>query len=184
MNQKIDKHSQRFNREHQYYKNLLQNLTDEQLAFRLSENKWSIIQTIYHVYLSESSIIDFILQFSFERKSEKLGFTSKFSSFLTNAGLRSSLKFKAPTKYLETFPEPIDKDALMLEWSLKTESFDLFLRNFDDRRIKLFIFKHPLAGKFNLSQTLGFMYYHKVHHRKQIEKLMKQSNYPKAGNGK
>ena len=179
MEAKIEKYYQRLFQEHEYSDRLLAELDKQQLEFRARNDKWNIEEILYHIYLSESGILRFMQNFSFERKNELLGFSSKYRSFLMNVFLQTPVKFKAPTRYLEQFPEVIQPAELRKDNQEVYAQMKSFLEEFDQSKLPYFIFKHPVVGKMNLSQTLGFMYRHKVHHRKQIENLLNHKNFPK-----
>ena len=118
MHPKVIKQLSRSDTNFQFYSKVLSDLDPEQLNFRPDSKKWSILQTAYHLFLSESMIHKSIMKFSFEIKNEKLGMGAKFRSFLTNIALDSNVKFKAPTSQLEDFPDSIDAVELLEQWKI------------------------------------------------------------------
>jgi DinB family protein len=179
MNPKIEILIQRSGELHFYFKDLLNQLTLPQLDYRENDTKWSIAEIIYHVYLSEKLPCNFMINFSFERKNQVLGIKARIRSLILNIVLNSKLKFKAPVNAIENFPEVIDPQELINKWDRSNKEFLDYLENFNSDKLKNFIFKHPLAGKLNILQTLEFINSHMVHHKKQIERIKKLDNFPK-----
>jgi len=179
MNPKIEKLLQRSDELHIYYKDLLNQFTRAQLDYREYDTKWSIAEIIYHVYLAEKLPCNFMINFSFERKNQVLGIKARIRSLILNIVLDSKLKFKAPVNTIENFPEVIDPQELINKWDRSSREFLNYLENFDPEKIKNFVFKHPLAGKLNILQTLKFINSHMTHHQIQIERIKNLNNFPK-----
>lgn len=179
MNPKIDKLIKRSGELHLYYEGLLNQFTRSQLDYRVHDAKWSIAEIIYHVYLAEKLSCNFIINFSFERKNQVLGIKARIRSLILNIVLNSKLKFKAPVKAIENFPEVIDPQELINKWDRSSREFREYLENFDPYKLKNFIFKHPLAGKLNILQALDFINSHMTHHKIQIERIKNLNNFPK-----
>ena len=140
MNSRIKSILQKSQTLHQEYYDILGSLSEDQLNYKYKEDKWSIVQIAYHIYLSDTGIQNVIMNWSFDRKNEKLGFKSKFNSFMINSALSTSMKFKAPLKTLEQFPEDISANELVNDWKLKCEKFDRFAGDFDESKLEYMVF--------------------------------------------
>jgi hypothetical protein len=179
MDPRIKKQLHRSDQLFGFYTNILEDLNPEQLNFKPEKDKWSIVQIVYHLFTAETLIYHSLMNFSFDIKNEKLGLGSRIRSFLTNLMLNSTLKFKAPSSRLEQFPDEIDALALSENWKKKRNGFVDYLKKFREDKLSYRVFRHPVSGKFTLSQTLGFMNYHLKHHQRQIERIIDSENFPK-----
>lgn len=148
-----------------------------QLSFRTSPNKWSVLQILTHLYISEQ------LSFSYIKK-KSLGIDT-----LQDAGLKQTLlmpvlkisqrlplRFKAPTVVVEHTPEPLPLNNLIDHWNLLRLELRSHLENISDKHVHRLVYKHPIAGRLSLPQALQFFAEHINHHRPQIIKALKVSS--------
>lgn len=159
-----------------YYLKILDQYVPDQLVFSEGEGKWSILQLIDHLIKVESQTLQFMVNFDFSRKDEKLGLKTSFNAFLLQLALKSPIKFKVPANVL--LPQQKSKTSLLHEWKVLRGNFEDYLESFPTKKRDNFIFFHPRSGKLNIIQTLKFLNEHLAHHRAQIKRISKSKNFP------
>lgn len=147
-------------------------LSQEQLHFRRSPGKWTILQILDHIMTSEKLSVVYIKRKTSSGKSiERSGLRSRFRIFTLKLALNLPLKYKAPKISDSTGKNP-DYKELKTEWlEVRSELKELIL-TLDESTLMSQIFKHPIVGLLNMKQTLEFFEIHFVHHRKQIEEII------------
>ncbi|WKK84772.2 DinB family protein [Marivirga arenosa] len=182
MHSKIQKHWERYENGKQYYDALLKVFNDDQLNFQPSENAWSMLQVMQHLYTSESLSLKFLQNFDFNRKDEKLGLKAELKTMLLVNRLNSKKKFKAP-KVLSDNKSNLDirDDAHEFghQWQKLDQDLLSFLQDFPTDKINHFCFMHPAVGKQNVIQCLQFFVSHMKHHQHQIEAINHHKDFPK-----
>lgn len=149
--------------------------TNEELNKRPVEGKWSVLENINHLIVAESSSLKYM-----KKKFEYLGGTSENVKWgwlrykTLNLALASPLKFKAP-KVIENENnhEKFELNELKELWKQNREALTLFFNEFPRALGKKAIFRHPVAGRFNLNQTVSFFDDHFSRHEKQMRKILK-----------
>jgi hypothetical protein len=138
--------------------------------------KWSCAQIMLHINLSISGTIAYL-----EKKMqqpqliETTGIGAHLRSMLLNVALRSKMKFKAP-KGLDQFPETtLLKDIESITFK-NLEQLETLLNNFPANMLSKNVFKHPVAGRISMQQTLQFLDAHAVRHHKQMEHIIKKKS--------
>ncbi len=149
----------------------LNNIPLETLNYRPGQDKWSIIQIIFHLVKTER-ITEVAISNSVKH-SENLreaGFKESISSTILNLALKSPLKIKAPALLIK-IPETYDLNELIKKWKTVRENLFEILNDFPVNLINKNVFEHPYSSKMNISQTLDFLRLHLCHHLKQVEKI-------------
>lgn len=137
------------------------------------DGKWSIGQICYHLYMSESGTLQYIQKRIKEGKVTKTtGFNNFFNNTLLAIALKVPIKYKAP-KAVSEVPPKVDIKELMHAWEEQNEAFRDTIRNLPKSLADKEIFNHPIAGKFNIDQTINFIIEHYDHHLPQIKNLLK-----------
>lgn len=161
-----------------YIKELNEN-TAEQIKYKPDANTWSILEVVEHLIKVEAQTFGFIKKFDFGRKDEKVSLRSGISFLLLRLFFKFPRRIAIPTEKVK--PEgKHEKEELENEWNILRQEVKKTLQTFSEDKIKHFIFLHPVAGKLNILQTLGFIYLHMLHHRKQIIRIKNTSGYPKS----
>jgi hypothetical protein len=132
-----------------------------------------MIQVLSHLVTAENGVLAYIgKKMQDPSKIENNGMSGIFRSLLLSTILKLPLKFKAPP----ALPKPKNTESLAdlkANWEANTVKFEAIINNlppdFEDKQI----FKHPVAGKFNLEQTFDFIFDHMSHHLIQIENISK-----------
>ncbi len=146
---------------------------DDGLINKSVDGKWSIGQICYHLYISESGTLQYIQKRIKEGKvSKTTGFNNFFNNTLLAVALKMPLKYKAP-KSVSEVPQSVDIKDLLHAWDEQNHSFRETIRNMPKSYADKEIFKHPVAGKFNIDQTVNFIIEHFEHHLPQIKSILK-----------
>lgn len=147
----------------------------DDVAFKQPEapGKWSLSQVLMHLIQAEQSSLHYL-------KKKILGIDT-----LPKAGLDAAirlrilylsqalpLKFKAPAVVAQP---PGDKNVqeIFAYWEACRADLRVFLENFPEEAHNRLIYRHPVAGKFTLPQTLKFFQYHIMHHKRQVRRVLK-----------
>jgi hypothetical protein len=85
---------------------------------------------------------------------------------------RLPFKFKAPKTVVENTKPSTSLQELEQEWTTVRNELKIVLEKFNDDQIKRKIYKHVVAGKLNIQQTLLFFREHVIHHQQQIKRLL------------
>jgi uncharacterized damage-inducible protein DinB len=137
------------------------------------QESWSMIQVLSHLVTAENGVLAYIgKKMQDPSKIENNGITGIFRSLLLSILLKLPIKFKAPS----ALPKPKNTETLAelkANWETNAVKFKAIIDNlppnFEDKQI----FKHPVAGKFNLEQTFDFIFDHMSHHMIQLENISK-----------
>jgi hypothetical protein len=147
----------------------LESLPKNKLSF--SDNKWSVLQILYHVWLAEVSSEKYIrTKIQYPETIIKTPVLAYIRAFLTKYFLLLGISINAP-KHTTKFPEKISLKELQENWINSRASFSKLILELDQKNLSnKAIFRHPIMGRINLSLTLYFFKLHFNHHQKQINK--------------
>lgn len=154
-------------------------LSETQLHFRKSPEKWNILQILDHLMISEKLTVVYIKRKTSSGKEfEKSGVQTKFRILVLKLAFVLPFKYKAP-KVADTTGKDPDFEELTSGWKQIRKDTRELIQNLDDDTLKCEIFKHPIVGMLNMKQTLKFFEIHFNHHKKQIFELINHPLYPK-----
>ncbi|TXC81355.1 DinB family protein [Luteibaculum oceani] len=151
----------------------LSEFQDIDLQRETSESKWSAIQVLNHLYMTEKGTINF-LEKSLGKSDElgKVNFKNRFRAYLLQRFLKSKRKAKAPSK----LPDP-KNDTSLEELKSKFDRLhsqhDEFLNKVPSNIFGKTVFKHPYIGWMEINDVYRFMANHWAHHRHQLERIEK-----------
>jgi hypothetical protein len=152
----------------------LQAVDRNALTFKMNETKWSTIQICFHVIKSEQlTTLSLNKNLQLKDNLKKSGFISLVRDASLGLVLKSKIKLKAPA-IVAKMPDNYDFEELMKKWETIRVSLKNYLDNFPENYLRKEIYKHPIAGWLNLSQTLNFLQNHFDHHKVQIIKLIEE----------
>lgn len=150
----------------------LENLTEENLSYRIKADKWSITQIIFHLVKSEQlTLVAFNKNIADGGKLKKSGMMGKARHLGLSLALKSSLKFKAP-EMLSNMPEKYDAKELDKKWGTIRKNFSESLDKVPDSMLDRAVFNHPKAGWLSAEQMVDFLGDHFDHHYRQIINLI------------
>lgn len=136
-------------------------------------NKWSCAQILVHVNLSLAGTINYMnKKLQKPELIEKANMASWGRSKLLNLALKSNIKFKAP-KGLDILPTNTPLATIKATTQQNIDNLSALLDAFPDDLLNKNVFKHPVAGRISITQTLAFLNVHTQRHQHQIEQIIK-----------
>jgi uncharacterized damage-inducible protein DinB len=154
------------------------NLTEEQLKFRISSNKWTIAECAEHICLAELHFPQIVREelqkpVAPERRKKIKITNEKIIARLTNRRWKAKSPeiFKPSGKFL-TIEETINAFRLQ-----RNKTIDYVNTTNDDLRNHFW--KHPATGVVDLYQTMILMSAHLERHTAQIEEIKAFKDFPK-----
>lgn len=149
----------------------LQQWSPLELRTPSDQGAWNALQVVRHIIISEKGTLAYLLKktSSGPEGIEKSNSESKQSGEKLQKALKASEKWKAPQVLPD--PESIDLASSASYWGELRDQYDIFLNNLDPAFYDLQVFKHPLAGRIDLYDTLDFLSNHIQHHMYQLERI-------------
>jgi hypothetical protein len=152
----------------------LSKLPGEKLMYKSDSGHWSIDQILIHLLTSEQLTLTYLKKKSLG--AEQLGNSGPIEALkLTLLAISQRLpliKYKAPKVVVQNTPDVVTLSELIDRWNLSRRDLKNFLETVQDRNLHKLIFKHPVAGRFDVVQCLTFMREHFHHHLPQINRLL------------
>jgi len=137
-------------------------------VYTAPEGKWSPAQVVHHLYTSELGTVNYLKKKIEAEHVPNAGIRGFFASLLLKRALKNqNKKYKAP-KVLGEMPEKPDFEKLQTDFLNLRKELRSVLGRFDKRMAKKAYFKHPIAGRMNIYQTISFLEDHFDRHKKQI----------------
>lgn len=151
---------------------LIQNLSDEKVNQKPSQNEWSIAEVMAHLIQAESLSVQYINKKKQDpSKLEKNTLMNKIKAKWLVWAFYLPFKYKAPA-LVNHFKSEYILSELIQDWKKTRNQLKAIFENIDPKIQNKNLFKHPFAGRLNLAQMLDFMNIHIKRHTKQIEKLI------------
>jgi uncharacterized damage-inducible protein DinB len=136
-------------------------------------NGWSINQVIAHLIAAERlSVLYLRKKIQAINEVENTGLIEELKMIVIILSQRLPFKFKAPKTVVENTKSSTSIHQLEQEWNAVRNELKIVLEKFNDDQIKRKIYKHVVAGKLNIQQTLLFFREHIIHHQQQIKRLL------------
>ena len=82
------------------------------------------------------------------------------------------LKYNAPKHLKANTPEAVALEELDRRWTVLRNDLLQFLESIEESNVHKLVYKHPIAGRFDVIQCLQFMREHYLHHLPQIKRLL------------
>lgn len=162
------------------YNNYLEqtkSLSEEQFNFKPTEEKWSVAQVLHHIWFALDGTYLYIDKLmTKQNKFKQAGIVNVIRSFGLNTVLNSSLKLNAPKNVRNAVIKHATHQEIENLASATFQKFRQLLEKFPKELEDKEIYKHPIVGWVSMSQTLGFLKGHTIHHKMQIESLLKSIN--------
>jgi hypothetical protein len=143
--------------------------------YTLSKNgKWSLAQILTHLITSEKLSLGYMKKKSLGIDSlENSGLLEELRySILKASQYISFLKYKAPKLVVERTPPALSITDVKKEWDALRAEMKKFLDELGEKNVRKKIYKHPVAGRLNAIQAIGFFGDHFNHHLPQIKRLL------------
>jgi len=144
----------------------------ETLKIKPSENEWSVIEILQHIYLIELVSLKYIqkkLQFVDYLPKRKLISALRYN--LMKAISLTPAKFKAPK--FKIIAEFNSLEEAQIKWAQLRAALELTLEKTPNSVIDGLLWKHAFAGKMSVYHMILFFHDHSERHKKQIERVLK-----------
>lgn len=141
---------------------------------RSPESGWNMLQVMEHVIVSDRGTYEYL-----KRKTQAPAAEIPPASEETRTnseGLQNALLSEKRWKMPEVLPAPTGAqsyDNLLKFWDQLYTEYHRFLSELDPDYYQRQVFKHPIAGRLDLFQTIEFQINHLVHHGYQLERIKK-----------
>lgn len=155
---------------------LVTTLSREQLHAH-PQGKWSIAQILSHIISSEQLSVRYLnKKIAGIQEAPDSGLMEELKIIVLILSQRLPfLKFKAPKVVSENTKLYHTPEQLNEAWDTVRNELKETLRRFEDGQLKRKVYKHPIAGMFNIKQTLLFFREHIIHHTPQIKNLLRKN---------
>ncbi|MEO9869308.1 DinB family protein [Ekhidna sp.] len=151
----------------------IEDLSEDQL--KNQTYGWSLVQVMSHLNEAEKASLKYMqkkVQAGDKMQNSRMG--NKVRMWLTNLGLKSSLKWGAPS-YISNPPE-YDLNEIKEQWADTRKAIHSFVEEYPDKWLEKLVYKHPMAGRQNLNGAVDSFVYHQIHHIHQIKRIRKKMN--------
>jgi hypothetical protein len=171
MDNKLEKHIEKVEKQRAELMHTLTSLDKNLLNKQPSPNAWSVNQVLMHLMTSEALSMSYIQKkLSYSSNYPKTGGVATARMEMMRFVLWTNVKIKAP-KFIDIPYQEFDFVQLSENWANQRARLIDLLRS-QEQIMGMELFKHPLAGKLNLYQMLDFFSLHTARHAKQIEKTV------------
>ncbi|MEP7011367.1 MAG: DinB family protein [Acidobacteriota bacterium] len=140
--------------------------------------KWSILEIVEHLVLSEREVCRF--PETAERRDRPRRLKHRFAYFVVFLVLRFRIRVKAPSPKMLPQGEWSLADSRR-EWDENLNQLRAYASGLDRKALDRAVFKHPAAGPITLSQALTLGLLHVEDHARQIGRLKAKGEFPSAG---
>ena len=165
-------------RAHQNLRNEISSLSEEGLSFRPGGDRWSVLEVLQHLYLSESLSLRYIQKKS--QAPDRLtppSIKSRFQEWAIVPFLKYAPKYKAPTLVSrDGFREDFTYGEAIKTFDRIHDDFESCFTDFPDKVINNNVYRHPFMGRVRLNGMMRFHIHHLGRHRKQIHNNIKEFN--------
>ena len=151
----------------------------DQLSFIPKENHWSILEVLLHIVKVDTGVTKYLRKYQSSISEQKLGIGAWWRSLVLRSFLITPVMIKAPNVPGIRPSGDLDLSTINHDWDKSRIILSDYLNLFPEHLLDRYVFKHPLSGKFNIEQTLIFIYYHTLHHQHQLNRITSHSEFPK-----
>lgn len=146
---------------------------------KLSDTRWSVLQIMHHLLLSEMGALKYVKKkLSHDPELKKASMMTGFRLLALKMSLRAPFKFKAPAIVGDShLPEKSTFWEIVKKWNTHRAELKEFLEELPEDLLKKEIFKHPVAGRQTIKGMLQFYEDHFIRHRRQIRKTLKEYHF-------
>ncbi len=164
---------------------LLETISEQSAALRISENRWSMGELAHHIVLTQERILRAIELQLVRAEREELGPDPDCASALHSLDFiaeRSRSKFEAREGAIPTRGRLLN--VTLPELMSQRSRLEDLLPRLSKRDLRQLKFPHPFFGDFDLYQWILFMGRHSSRHRKQIEEIQQHLVYLAENGGR
>jgi DinB superfamily len=175
MNNRLEKLYNKLEQQRAELLTIVQSYPTELLNKSLASGKWSILQILTHLYISEKLSIGYIKKKSLAvNELRNAGLWQSVLMIILKISQRIPLRYKAPKTVLQNTPESASLSDLFAQWNLLRIELKSMLTNLPDKHVNKLVYKHPVAGRLSFPQAVDFFSEHIIHHTPQIKRILKK----------
>jgi hypothetical protein len=151
---------------------LLEGLGAAPLNRSPGSGRWSALQVLHHVVESEAGTLGYV-----RKKMQagaglpRSGVASRLRRATLQLALALPLRFRAPA-VAASVPDAIDPDDLRARWAEVRRAWRELLDGFPSELEGRLVFRHPVAGRLSLADTLAVLQAHLEHHVPQVKRAL------------
>ena len=155
----------------------LKDYSEQSLNKKPSEGKWSVMQVMHHLILSEGGSVGYVKKkLSFNPTLEKAGLKASWNRFIVVNYLKLPVKVNAPEGISgENLPEHSNFWETAKKWKQQRQELHQLFESLPAEIYDKELYKHPASGKMKIEGMLDFFDQHFKRHRKQINKILAES---------
>jgi hypothetical protein len=145
--------------------------TDQLQMVKPSEKEWSMVQVLLHLIIAEELSLGYVRhKLSRHAELKNAGLKSWLRYQVVVLFLRFKKKIKAPAQ-IAVIPDDVTPAETLQRWQVLRSEWKRTLETMPEELLDKEIFRHPVTGFMNISQTLRFLREHILHHVAQIERI-------------
>jgi len=134
--------------------------------------KWSAAQVMDHLCGAEGRSVEYIRKKTLDPKSvPPASIMCAVRTILLTTALSSPLRFKAPDVVADV-PDNPPVDEVTARWKVVRAELRELIETLPEDLLGRALFRHAVAGRMNMSQTLDFMIFHLKRHSGQIDRAI------------
>ena len=165
-----------FNKMESERQNLLKKLeqySEEVLTKKPDADSWSVTETIYHLKVADNGALLYMRKKVEVGGHQKANFGAAVKQKLLNFAVSLPFKYKAPAVAQVPKGTKVSYAEAVAEWNDVRQALKKEYETIDENIIGNELFKHPVAGKLSILQSVKFMRQHVVRHLGQIDRILK-----------
>lgn len=149
--------------------------SEDQLNRKPAEDKWSVIQIMHHLMLSEAGSMNYVKKkISFNPELKDAGVKAALRELALGTYLGSPLKRKAPDFISgDKLPAHASFWKTAQDWKNQRSELQEFLHKLPPDLLKKEVYKHPFVGRITIYGMLRFFEQHFDRHQKQIQRIIR-----------
>lgn len=151
----------------------LSGVPEDRLQLQPGPGRWSAAQIMDHIASAEAGSLEYIRKKTRDPEAvPAAGFMCAVRTLALVVTLATPLKFKAP-RVVADVPDNPPVDGGLARWEAVRVDLKGMIETLPEELMARALFRHPVAGRMNMSQTLDFMIAHLKHHTKQLDHTLR-----------
>lgn len=144
--------------------------SEQRLRYRPNASTWSALDILDHVVKVENASFDVVRRNL--PHGHPIGLKDRVGAFMVTTVMKTTIRVKVPAGANMVLPaEVADLSEISSRWNKTRDAMRALTEELADAQFRVGLFRHPVAGWMNISQTLGFLSAHLQHHVFQIHRL-------------
>jgi len=150
----------------------LDSLTTERLYFKAGPDKWSIVEAVEHLVISEQGLLEELSKNIPDSKLDPASKTPDKHKIVIKV-MERDIEVDVPHESLEPRGRTALED-LIAQWEDIRAKLPGFLAQITRDKIEEPVFQHPFGGPLDIADTLQFFEVHFDNHMRHIDRILAQ----------